>query len=63
MFGIFASIAEFERELICDRVRSGSRRPVPRVSALGARVDDDFEVDGDKPVGRIYLGDVRLHWN
>ena len=23
VFGIFASIAEFERELICDRVRSG----------------------------------------
>ena len=23
VFGIFASIAEFERELICERVRSG----------------------------------------
>jgi len=32
MFGIFASIAEFERELIRERVRSGMPSLVPRAS-------------------------------
>jgi DNA invertase Pin-like site-specific DNA recombinase len=35
VFGIFASIAEFERELIRDRVRSGLRNAVARGKRLG----------------------------
>jgi DNA invertase Pin-like site-specific DNA recombinase len=35
IFGIFASIAEFERELIRDRVRSGLRNAVARGKTLG----------------------------
>jgi DNA invertase Pin-like site-specific DNA recombinase len=35
IFGIFASIAEFERELIRDRVRSGLRNAVARGVKLG----------------------------
>jgi DNA invertase Pin-like site-specific DNA recombinase len=35
VFGIFASIAEFERELIRDRVKSGLRNAVARGKRLG----------------------------
>jgi DNA invertase Pin-like site-specific DNA recombinase len=35
VFGIFASIAEFERELICDRVRSGLALAKSRGQRLG----------------------------
>jgi DNA invertase Pin-like site-specific DNA recombinase len=35
IFGIFASIAEFERELIRDRVRSGLRNAVAKGKTLG----------------------------
>jgi DNA invertase Pin-like site-specific DNA recombinase len=35
IFGIFASIAEFERELICDRVRSGLRNARAKGKRLG----------------------------
>lgn len=35
VFGIFASIAEFERELIRDRVKSGLRNAVARGKKLG----------------------------
>jgi DNA invertase Pin-like site-specific DNA recombinase len=35
VFGIFASIAEFERELIRDRVKSGLRNAVARGQRLG----------------------------
>ena len=35
LFGIFASIAEFERELIRDRVRSGLRAARARGKRLG----------------------------
>jgi DNA invertase Pin-like site-specific DNA recombinase len=46
VFGIFASIAEFERELICDRVRSGlvaarakgKRLGRPAVTVEGSRI-------------------------
>ena len=45
MFGIFASIAEFERELIRDRVRSG----MAAARARGARIGRPRKfVDTDK---------------
>lgn len=45
VFGIFASIAEFERELICERVRSG----MAAARARGARIGRPRKpVDADK---------------
>ena len=47
MFGIFASIAEFERELIRERVRSG----LAAARARGARIGRPRKpVDGEKVV-------------
>jgi hypothetical protein len=38
VFGIFATLAEFERDLIYERTMAGRRRPAREVAPAGARV-------------------------
>jgi DNA invertase Pin-like site-specific DNA recombinase len=47
VFGIFATIAEFERELIRERVRSGWQPPVPAVSGSADRDGDRHRSPGE----------------
>jgi len=56
VFGIFATIAEFERELICDRVRSGLAAAKARGKAVGRPrvVVDAQQIASQRAQGRSW---------